>query len=102
MTSQTSHSKVGSNWWEEFSFPPSPSLDLVQQVSLPSRILHEGQGAKGTPTWALSACPLLHGSWALLGQGIPPWGSNLPLKQQPWLLGTINKTLPVGRVLAGG
>ena len=34
---------------------------------------------------------MLHGSRGLPGQGIPPWDSNLPLNQKPWLPGTVNK-----------
>lgn len=76
-------------------------LPLASKPACPlSRSLPKAR-AKGTPTWALSTCPLVHGRRGLLGQGVPPWDSYLPLNQQPQLPGTVNKTLPTGQGLAG-
>ena len=91
--------QVGFEWWEEPHFLPAPPLAAGCPAPL------------GEPAWRAGSLGNIHlGSlnlpsapWklGLLGQGLPPWASNLPIKQQLRLLGTVNKTLPTGPALAG-
>lgn len=100
MTSQTSQSRTRSNWLEKLPISSFPFPWLVSQL-VPSRGACLKQGLREPQPGLYPLALWSMGAGGLLGQGVPPWDSYLPLNQQPQLPGTVNKTLPTGQGLAG-